>query len=214
MPLKFGRFTVAILSAGLLGVAPVAAEAATPAFPPEAARIGPAQENPGRPLAVRLRTLEREGPDHCLPAERDDQQAESRDRRRHSRMFGWLWRSTRNVDLEKTGTPLLFYLRSPLLSALSDRDCPQEEERLTLPLQTDAATCATIALNAGSRDALNVVVGLPQMDAATPTELEAALRVRLERGERVVVRGLGGTPIRLNPDEIRRLDAKKCAAEA
>jgi hypothetical protein len=140
------------------------------------------------------------------------QQRQTPARRRHSRMFGWLWRSTRNVDIERTGAPLLFYLRSPLLTTIPDRsECPDElaEHEPNVP-----AACASLAVNPGQDDAYSVAVTLPQLAASSPAKLAATLRDRLDRGERVTLRALGGAEIELSPERIRQVQARTCVADA
>jgi hypothetical protein len=133
--------------------------------------------------------------------------------RRKSRMFGWLWRATRNVDIERTGAPMPFYLRSPLLAGFRERaECPPEHgeagEDMTI------RSCAALAVNPGHDDGWSVTVALPQFDAATPDKLEDALRTKLDAGEHVVLRVIGGRDVELDPERVRQVAARTCTADA
>jgi hypothetical protein len=132
--------------------------------------------------------------------------------RRRPRMFGWLWRSTRNIDIERTGAPLLFYLRSPLLTALPERaDCDHE---IMVQEPQEPAACASLAVNAGSQDAYSVAVMLPQLSAGSPAKLGDTVRDRLQRGTPVTLRALGGAVIEFSPNRVRQLEARACTADA
>jgi hypothetical protein len=145
------------------------------------------------------------------PRQRPVRQAATK-RSRQSRMFGWLWRSTRNIDIERTGAPMLFYLRSPLLTALPERaDCPHE---MMAQEPRELANCASLAVNSGSEDAYSVAVSLPQLAAGSPAKLGDTLRGRLERGTPVTLRALGGAEIEFSPDRVRQVEARACTADA
>jgi len=132
-------------------------------------------------------------------------------RRRPGRMFGWLWRATRNIDIERSGAPVLFYLRSPLLTALPERECPHE----LLPDEPEEpATCASLAVNAGSEDAYSVAIVLPQLAARSPARLGDTVRGRLERGSSVTLRAVGGAEIEFSPDRVRQIEVRGCTVDA
>jgi hypothetical protein len=132
--------------------------------------------------------------------------------RRRPRMFGWLWRSTRNIDIERGGAPLLFYLRSPLLSGFRERaDCPGEA---TITPRPHAEVCASLSVNPGHDDAWSVSVTLPQLESSTPAKLGEVLRDRLEHGARVTLRALGGRELQLDPARVATVEAKPCISEA
>ena len=144
------------------------------------------------------------------PKQRPVRQATSA-RRRQSRMFGWLWRSTRDIDIERTGAPLLFYLRSPLLTALPERsECAHE---MVQPEPDEPASCASLAVNAGSHDAYSVAIALPQLAAGSPASLGDAVRGRLGRGSPVTLRALGGAEIEFSPHRVRQIEARACTAD-
>jgi len=192
MPVPTRRLTGTAAALIILLAAPAAAEPAG------------SLDVPVPRLAVEL-AAPASGPD-CVV---DDVQ--QRPGRRKSRMFGWLWRSTRNVDIERTGAPMSFYLRSPLLTGNREHaECPVEDDGAAMTIRS----CAALAVNPGHDDGWNVTVALPQFDAATPHQLEDALRVRLDAGERVVLRVLGGRDVELDPERVRQVDARTCTTDA
>lgn len=176
---------------------------------------GPTRENLSplpASLHTRLNALEtgdRVSPD-CDVQQRPQHAQDRRNpaRRRGFRRFGWLWRSTRNIDIERTGAPRLFYLRSPLLAAVPDpENCAVEGATQALH---DPAPCASLAVNPGHENAYSIAVTLPQLTAVSPADLAEHLRTRLERGESVTLQALGGAEIELNPARIQQIEARTC----
>ena len=209
-----GVFAILLLagasSAGALEVPAAPSDEVLPEVLP--ARLIPLQPE----IMAGLWSLE-VGPEGCgtaqTQAQEPQRQTTQTSRRRQSRMFGWLWRSTRNIDIEKVGAPLLFYLRSPLLSGLPERnDCPDGPS--VAASARAVATCAAVAVNTGHEDAWNVAIALPQLDAGSPGKLAETLRMRLSRGESVTLRAMGGNEIEFDPDRVRRVEARGCVADA
>lgn len=123
-----------------------------------------------------------------------EQAGDDKSRRRPWRVLGWLYRAIRNEDVATRGAPpLLFYLRSPLLARFADdSDCPEETGAGVLP------RCEATAVVAESR-ARTVDVVLPQLGAATASELIEAVQRQLEAGVAVTLRTAGGGEAVLRP---------------
>ena len=93
-----------------------------------------------------------------------DQQRQTR--RHSSGVLGWLYRYTRNIDIEH-GSSVPFYLRSPLLNALTATlQCGNE----AMAAARDAE-CALLEVNQGNDDAWTIALPLPQLEASSPARL-------------------------------------------
>jgi len=149
------------------------------------------------------------GPDH--PAGRCaviDQERQTKKKPRRG-VLGWLYRYTRNIDVERGSTPLPLFLRSPLLTAVPmPMECDGEAG------ETHAQECAAIVVTSEKDDPITTAVTLPQLGASTPARLAEALRSRLAGGEAVELKTSGGGKIDFLPDHIRRIEAKNCVVDA
>ncbi|MGH7503722.1 MAG: hypothetical protein ACREL7_18505 [Longimicrobiales bacterium] len=136
-------------------------------------------------------------------------------RRRSSRLFGWLYRAVRNVDMEKSSAPpLLFYLRSPLLAGFADEvECPPEQEQVAHEkhMLTSGAACATITVHEEKGSPRMTRVALPMLDATSPADLLEALKLKLEARQAVVLPSIDGNALLLSPNLVRDLDVQPCA---
>jgi hypothetical protein len=137
-----------------------------------------------------------------------DQDKQTRRKPRRG-VLGWLYRYTRNIDVERGSTPLPLFLRSPLLTAVpAPVDCAGGTG------ETHAEECAAIVVTAEKDEAVTVAISLPQLGATTPARLADAVRNRLSDGETVELRTSGGGAIELLPAHVRRIDAKNCVVDA
>jgi hypothetical protein len=149
------------------------------------------------------------GPDHsagrCAVVDQD-RQAKKRPRRG---VLGWLYRYTRNIDVERGSTPLPLFLRSPLLTAVpTPSDCETESEPI------HGQECAAIVVSVEKDASLTTAVPLPQLGASTPARLADAVRTRLADGEAVELKTSRGGLIDLIPDHVRGIEAKNCVVDA
>lgn len=191
MPRPAGTVFSALTFLFALGAAALAAEAAP------SLEVGSSLESPTGP----------EGTASCAVT---PDQVQSKPRVRRG-VLGWLYRYTRNIDIERSGgAPQPFILRSPLLTAAPDRsDC---EDVFVAPPRAEA--CAVVAVNPGSeKNARTVTVPLPQYHAATARMLEAEIRDRLMNGETVVLRTLKGVELRLDGGVVRFVVARTCRTD-
>lgn len=177
---------------------------------PSVRAVRPAVVAAARGLPVPAVALSGPAPDWAAPCEQSRGPARrAQQRKRSSRLFGWLYRSVRNVDMEKGSTPpLLFYLRSPLLAGFGDdMDCPPDQR----PDATGVDACATIKVHAEKHAPQIAHVLLPVLDATNAVDLDEALRFRLEAGEAIILSTLDGKGLLLSPDRVRDLDVRPCA---
>jgi hypothetical protein len=129
--------------------------------------------------------------------------------RRVPRVLGWLYRWARGFDIEKgNATPPLLYLRSPLLSGFQEPvGCPPDD---TAAQDRRATRCFAVTASNGFDHVLTYLVPLPQLGARTAPELRAVLRQRLDEGEKVAMRTIGGAVVELRPEEAAALDVRAC----
>jgi hypothetical protein len=125
------------------------------------------------------------------------------------RVLGWLYRWARGFDIEKSNTtPPLLYLRSPLLSGFQEPvGCPHGDEARPAP---GARSCYAVTASNGFDHLVTYLVPLPQLGARTPRELTTSLRQRLDKGETVGLKTIGGGVVELTPDEAVSLDVRAC----
>jgi hypothetical protein len=135
------------------------------------------------------------------------------DEKEHSRggVLGWLYRYTRNIDIERVGSlPLPGFLRSPLLGSLPGRTEDCDPARLL-----DAATdCAVVSLDPGAEHSRTVTVPLPQMGVTTPSGLAERIHERLAIGEWVSLRTTREKTIRFDREHVRYVEAEACRRDA
>lgn len=161
---------------------------------------------PFPPLALSLESIESAAPPCVQQQNGQTPTRRLQQRKRSSRLFGWLYRSIRNVDMEKSSAPALFYLRSPLLAGFADDlDCP-EDERLT----TAAEVCSTITVRSEKEAPRVAQVALPVLDSEDSSELRETLETRLGAGEAIVLSTLDGKALLLSPNHVRELDVRPC----
>ena len=162
---------------------------------------------PFPPLALSLAPIEAGAPPCAQTAQTPTRRLQHQ-RRRSSRLFGWLYRSVRNVDMEKSSAPHLFYLRSPLLAGFGDdMDCPPETERL----EPGTEACSVITVRAEKEAPRVAHVALPVLDAHDSADLRDTLETRLGAGEAIVLSTLDGKALLLSPNHVRELDVRPCA---
>jgi hypothetical protein len=120
--------------------------------------------------------------------------------------FGWLYRYGVDKELERSAVnPFSHYLRSPLLSGLSDRrPCPR-----VLPVESDE-DCALVTMRTGADKDITLEVPLPQLDARNTKQLRAALREKLGRTELVTLVTTDGEDYELQPGSVKEIEAKTC----
>lgn len=161
---------------------------------------------PFPPLALSLESIEAAAPP-CVQQQNGQTPARRlQQRKRSSRLFGWLYRSIRNVDMEKSSAPALFYLRSPLLAGFADDlDCPENER-----LETAAEVCSTITVRSEKEAPRVAQVALPVLDSDDSNELRETLQTRLGAGEAIVLSTLDGKALLLSPNHVRELDVRPC----
>ena len=161
---------------------------------------------PFPPLALSLASIEAGAPP-CVQTAQTPTRRMQQQRRRSSRLFGWLYRSVRNVDMEKSSAPHLFYLRSPLLAGFADdMDCPPESERL----EPGAETCSMITVRTEKEAPRVAHVALPVLDAHDSADLRDTLETRLNAGEAIVLSTLDGKALLLSPNHVREMDVRPC----
>ncbi len=129
--------------------------------------------------------------------------------RRVPRVLGWLYRWARGFDIEKSNTtPPLLYLRSPLLSGFREpAGCGHEDAGAQ---ERKANTCFAVTASNGFDHVVTYLVALPQLGSDTARELTAALRQRLDEGEAVALKTIGGGVVELTPDRAVSLDVRAC----
>jgi hypothetical protein len=161
---------------------------------------------PFPPLALSMASIEA-GVPPCVQTAQTPARRLQQQRRRSSRLFGWLYRSVRNVDMEKSSAPHLFYLRSPLLAGFGDdMDCPPESERL----EPGAETCSVITVRTEKEAPRVAHVALPVLDAHDSADLRDTLKTRLSAGEAIVLSTLDGKALLLSPNHVREMDVRPC----
>ena len=140
-----------------------------------------------------------------------DQDAKPRVRRG---VLGWLYKYTRNIDVERAGTVRMpGFLRSPLLGALpgrSDVDCKDRETTIL----DGVVSCAVISLNPGSEESIIFTAPMPQLGEATLAGIEDQIRERMSRGEKVALSTSKGGVVRIRPDEAGYVSARACRTDA
>lgn len=126
------------------------------------------------------------------------------DRRRAPWGLGWLYRYGRDVEIERgTVAPPSFYMRSPLLSGLYQRnDCP--------PTDGPAESCAEVTLVGDDDAEIAFEVPLPQLQAATAPALRDRIRAGLADGETVVLRTTDGEDFDLMAGSVREIGTGMC----
>lgn len=142
-------------------------------------------------------------------------QVPARDQERKPRarrgVLGWLYKYTRNVDLERAGSSRLpGFLRSPLLGSLPGRP----ENCDPTPSLEEPTTCAVVALDPGSTDERTVTVPLPQMSVTTAAGLEERIHEQLALGEWVSLRTNRGETIRFDRRKVRFVETSVCRKDA
>jgi len=139
------------------------------------------------------------------------QDQESKPRARRG-VLGWLYKYTRNIDVERAGSPRLpGFLRSPLLGALpgrSDADCERDT-----PAFDGVVRCAVISVNPGSDEAIIFTAPMPQLGETTLGGIEEQVRERLSRGEKVALETSKGGLIRIRSDA-GYVSARACRTDA
>jgi hypothetical protein len=126
-------------------------------------------------------------------------------------VLGWLYRYTRNIDIERVGSSRLpGFLRSPLLGSLPGRD----QDCDPVPSLDEATTCAVVSLDPGADHARTVVVPLPQMGVTTPSGLADRIHEQLAIGEWVSLRTTRDETIRFDREKIRYVEAEACRKDA
>jgi hypothetical protein len=141
----------------------------------------------------------------AVDQDRQDRQSATKKKSRRG-VLGWLYRYTRNIDVERGSTPLPLYLRSPLAS-VAVPDC---EDSATEP---HAEQCAVISASL-EKESLTTTVPLPQLDAPSPARLADAIRARLAAGEHVSLHSAAGTYIELDPETTHHVETKNCVIDA
>lgn len=128
------------------------------------------------------------------------------------RVFGWLYRWARGFDVERSTTPPpVLYLRSPLLAGFQDPvGCPPAQPAAE---RTPRQTCVAIVTGDGQDRPETWLALLPQLGARTPDELAAVLRERMDVGETVPVRLIGGAAMLLDPGTVGELAVRKCGTD-
>jgi hypothetical protein len=146
----------------------------------------------------------------CAVAQGPVQGDAARDRTRRG-VLGWLYRYTRNTDVERVGgSRLPGFLRSPLLGSLPGRqaDCDAG------PSLDGATTCAVVSLDPGADHARTVTVPLPQMGVTTPAGLADRIHEKLAIGEWVSLQTNRQETLRFDRRRIRYVEAKGCRKDA
>lgn len=129
--------------------------------------------------------------------------------RRVPRVLGWLYRWARGFDIEKSNTtPPLLYLRSPLLSGFREPAGCGHQDAATQ--ERNVSACFAVTASNGFDHVMTFLVTLPQLGANTARELTAALRQRLDEGEAVPLKIIGGAVVKLTPDRAVSLDVRAC----
>jgi hypothetical protein len=129
----------------------------------------------------------------------------------HRGVLGWLYKYTRNVDLERAGVSRLpGFLRSPLLGSLRGRT----ENCDPAPSLEQPTTCAVVALDPGSSGERTVTVPLPQMSVTTTEGLEERIHEQLALGEWVSLRTNRGETIRFDRKKVRFVQTSVCRKDA
>lgn len=146
----------------------------------------------------------------CAVAQVPVQGDADKDRTRRG-VLGWLYRYTRNTDVERVGgSRLPGFLRSPLLGSLPGR--PDDCE--AVPSLDVATTCAVVSLDPGADHARTVTVPLPQMGVTTPAGLADRIHEKLAIGEWVSLRTNRQETLRFDRRRIRYVEAKGCRKDA
>ena len=126
-------------------------------------------------------------------------------------VLGWLYKYTRNIDLERAGgSRLPGFLRSPLLGSLPVRS----ENCDALPSLDEPATCAVVALDPGSDGERMVTVPLPQLGVTTPASLADRIHERLAHGEWISLRTNRAETMRFDRHKVRYVEAEACRKDA
>ena len=123
------------------------------------------------------------------------------------RVIGWLYRWVRGYDLEESSTPApLLYMRSPLLAGFNEPvGCPRDAEAR----EYQAPTCVAVTASDGHEHMATYLVPL-QLGATTPAELAETLRQRLEQGDHVLLRIVGGGVVKLDPAKGKDISVQRC----
>ena len=143
--------------------------------------------------------LDPECPDQTSPRQRRD--------RRPTGPLAWLFRLTRDHELERSDRPFAFYLRSPLLSGLYS--CPPHATAGAKPPE-QIDDCAELTITTVAQQEHTIHVLLPQYEAKNVKRLRAFVDDRLESGEVVTLIMTGGEPFSIRPDETASLATKTC----
>lgn len=141
---------------------------------------------------------------------RQNPQVAQRKQQERRGVLGWLYRYTRNIDLERTASSRLpGFLRSPLLGSLPGRDDDCD------PSPLDQVTeCVVVTMDPGSDHERRATVPLPQMSVTTPRGLEDRIQEQLGLGEWVSLRTNRGTILRFDRERVRFVEAKPCRSDA
>lgn len=139
----------------------------------------------------------------------DDQTAPRQQRkdRRPTGPLAWLFRLDRDHDLERSGRPFAFYLRSPLLSGLYG--CPpQSNAGARTPEPVDE--CAELTITTEAAEDRTIQVLLPQYEATNVRRLRSYVDDRLRSGHVVTLIMTGGEPFSIRPSDTSEITAKTC----
>lgn len=168
---------------------------------PAAAAAGPGVEP-----AVRVSVATK-----CAVARRQQVQEREPEQSTRRGVLGWLYRYTRNIDIERVGVSRLpGFLRSPLLGSLPARtqDCDPVREL------EEATTCAIVSLDPGADESRTVTVPLPQMGVTTPSALVDRIHEDLAIGEWVSLRTNRDETLRFDRHKVRYVEAEACRKDA